>query len=322
MLSTDRDDGRTRSKRTSQMEALLCLLLLSFVHMAGSTCGTTPSPDGESMCLSLAYSGSVDPPGCESHSCLFERTTYFESYVCSGGTNGNTIVQVFENPLPDSVVLLSFSMTLWGRFQCDAAGPTTVGVVTFNNEFYTAGPVSTPTIGCSCPNCATSFAIPPNSAGGIPTSYKYGVNENNTMVLRVLEGAVCVSSLDILMTYGPSPPDISQLTPQSGSVDAGTIVTITGQKFSSSAQLICAFGSIFTVATYISEDMITCSTPLDLLGTVNVSVSENNLTWSETLAFYFGRMFVRFSSLSHANSLIFPLRIFLLLSRLTRCVAL
>ena len=71
--------------------------------------------------------------------------------------------------------------------------------------------------------------------------------------------------------------------------DGGKTVTISGANFYNNADLMCMFGGIKTVATYLSPSSLQCETPRHAAGTVTVSVSTNNQDFlTNSLIFTYG----------------------------------
>ena len=73
-------------------------------------------------------------------------------------------------------------------------------------------------------------------------------------------------------TYVSSPPTITTISPNSGSTNGGTAVTITGTNFISGATVTFG-GTAATNVTVVSSTSITATTPAHVAGAVNVVVS-------------------------------------------------
>ena len=76
-------------------------------------------------------------------------------------------------------------------------------------------------------------------------------------------------------TFANSAPTISSISPNSGSTNGGTAVTITGTNFSSGATVTFG-GTAASNVTVVSSTSITATTPAHAAGAVNVVVSDSN----------------------------------------------
>ena len=76
-------------------------------------------------------------------------------------------------------------------------------------------------------------------------------------------------------TFANSAPTISSVSPNSGSTNGGTAVTITGTNFSSGATVTFG-GTAASNVTVASSTSITATTPAHAAGAVNVVVSDSN----------------------------------------------
>jgi hypothetical protein len=95
-------------------------------------------------------------------------------------------------------------------------------------------------------------------------------------------------------TYVGSPPTISKISPNSGSTNGGTAVTITGTNFISGATVTFG-GTAATNVTVVSSTSITATTPAHAAGAVNVVVTDssgsgtltNGFTYTTTVSIAF-----------------------------------
>jgi len=78
-------------------------------------------------------------------------------------------------------------------------------------------------------------------------------------------------------------PTIVGISPKTGPTDGGTVVTLFGGRFfmDNKADLTCKFGDIIVPALQCNDTRMSCVSPPQPTGTVNVSVSENGISWSD-----------------------------------------
>ncbi|MFJ1270224.1 beta strand repeat-containing protein, partial [Legionella lytica] len=84
-------------------------------------------------------------------------------------------------------------------------------------------------------------------------------------------------------TYIPNAPTLSSITPNTGSVNGGTVVTLTGTGFTLNST--ASFGGIAaTSVSFISPTSMTATVPAYISGSLDVDVVVNNGTSNATLA--------------------------------------
>jgi len=175
-----------------------------------------------------------------------------------------------------------------------------VYLATFSNSLVVYGllpsiPNPTPVVSSVSPSsgvAGTQITISgANFAGGATVTFG-GVPATNvtvvsTSTITATTPAHAVGSVDVIVanpdnftgtlpagfTYiSTTAPVISSVSPNSGSVSGGTIVTITGSNFATGATV--KFGSVFaTNVNVASASTITATTPTNAAGAVTVSVS-------------------------------------------------
>jgi hypothetical protein len=106
-------------------------------------------------------------------------------------------------------------------------------------------------------------------------------------------------------TYVSSPPTITTISPNSGSINGGTAVTITGTNFVAGATLTFG-GTAATNVTVVSSTSMTATTPAHAAGAVNVVVSESSGSATLTNGFTYtttvGIAFVQVASATPQSS--------------------
>ena len=106
-------------------------------------------------------------------------------------------------------------------------------------------------------------------------------------------------------TYVGSQPTISKISPNSGSTNGGTVVTITGTKFISGATVTFG-GTAATNVTAVSSTSITATTPAHAAGAVNVVVTDSSGSGTLTNGFTYtatvGIAFVQVASATPQSS--------------------
>ena len=88
------------------------------------------------------------------------------------------------------------------------------------------------------------------------------------------------------------PPNISSVSPEIGSLQSATVVTLRGYNIRASAGLSCAFGTLAaTAATWLSTTSLKCTAPASggPAGAATVSVSGNGVDFSSSgVSFVYG----------------------------------
>ena len=87
----------------------------------------------------------------------------------------------------------------------------------------------------------------------------------------------------------------AEISPQSGPITGGTVVSIGGQNFFRSHLLRCSFGDVTDVyATYVNESTLLCISPPHAAGNVSVEVSVNAQDYTnDGIQFSFQSMFIK-----------------------------
>lgn len=79
---------------------------------------------------------------------------------------------------------------------------------------------------------------------------------------------------------------VSSVVPLSGPVFGGTILTWMGDGFTDEADYYCSFDKIFTIATFVNENMMTCSSPpFESSKQVQLSLTTDKASFSPSLLF-------------------------------------
>lgn len=114
---------------------------------------------------------------------------------------------------------------------------------------------------------------------------------DSTTLTCVTPGALGAGPVDVVVytvngfgvlsngfTFADAPlPEIYSVDPDTGPVDGGTFVTITGANFTTSADTYVAFGLYFSMdVTVLSSTSLTCTTPSGSSGAVDVEVVNSN----------------------------------------------
>ena len=73
---------------------------------------------------------------------------------------------------------------------------------------------------------------------------------------------------------------VATLTPSHGSLQGGTSVMLKGTGFVNGSRLSCRFDDLIVLATYLSDTLISCTTPAHQQGVVLVEVSNNGIDFS------------------------------------------
>lgn len=114
---------------------------------------------------------------------------------------------------------------------------------------------------------------PPNPVGAVP--------------VEIASNGVDFSFSGSAFTYLPQ-ARVSSVWPVLGSAsEGGTVVTIRGESFANSAQLMCRFGNVVgTRATWLSPSLLLCTTPRHRPGLVKVQVANNGDDFSSSAVRY------------------------------------
>ena len=88
----------------------------------------------------------------------------------------------------------------------------------------------------------------------------------------------------ISITVSP-PIKIVEVSPDSGRVSGKTVVTVLGRGFKNSLFLSCRFDNVVVPARFTDSTTISCASPANIPGNAKLSVSNNALSFSNTLNF-------------------------------------
>ncbi|KAJ1484295.1 hypothetical protein T484DRAFT_1894602, partial [Baffinella frigidus] len=78
---------------------------------------------------------------------------------------------------------------------------------------------------------------------------------------------------------------VSSVVPSAASTYGGDMVTVSGSGFDGSEAISCVFGGVYSLATFISANEIRCSTPMGLVGSLDLSIASGHGVDEDPLTF-------------------------------------
>eukprot|EP01105_Mastigella_eilhardi_P007948 TRINITY_DN1967_c0_g1_i2.p1 TRINITY_DN1967_c0_g1~~TRINITY_DN1967_c0_g1_i2.p1 ORF type:complete len:618 (-),score=129.83 TRINITY_DN1967_c0_g1_i2:34-1887(-) len=105
---------------------------------------------------------------------------------------------------------------------------------------------------------------------------QYNYSGYNKIKVSVMANFICLSHIDIALSFTSIVPHVDSLTPSCGAADGGTQVTFFGTSLPNSTELQCEFGGTMVPATWDSSEQLTCTVPPHAAGDVGVTVLLGN----------------------------------------------
>jgi hypothetical protein len=98
-----------------------------------------------------------------------------------------------------------------------------------------------------------------------------------------------------------SPPTITAIMPDHGSIDGGYTVEINGSGFNSELPTVTIGGNACTNVTVLNDSQLTCTVPAGAVGAANVVVSNTSGSATETDGFLYTELFINLASSTGAT---------------------
>jgi tRNA A-37 threonylcarbamoyl transferase component Bud32 len=233
-------------------------------------------------------------PVCNHSACIQRNHIYFPFFACADG-NGvwRSGIKDFRDPVPPSHIVTQVNITLFGRWKCNQTAQV---LITLQDEFIYFGALSNDTESdCECSNCASSWTyVSQYYPDGWP-GYHYG--QENQFWIYVSTFDICLSQVQLWLTYERLAPKIEDMYPLGGPMSGGTTVLLVGQNFVRTGNLSCCFGNVVVPATFMNHIQIACTSPSfsEVISTSNTSsniipvkVSVDGVIWSNaSVEFYY-----------------------------------
>lgn len=152
---------------------------------------------------------------------------------------------------------------LTGTFVCDS--PSTEFNIIFQGNPISLYPIvlngTTYPQDCSCPVCAQNITIPTLSVPGTGLQ-GYGYDAVNQFSFLILNGSMCLNSVEVRLYYQPRLPVIARIFPGGGPTSGGTNVSISLDNFDPKYNYSCNIpAGTFPATKFSEENRVECTTP-------------------------------------------------------------
>lgn len=236
----------------------------------------------ETLFLQLNYtggSGNSSPTDCT------PNQTYVPYFACNDGRgdwNDGTVN--FYDPIPPGYgyVIWNVSAIAYGMFDCNGTEDSYYYAMFIDENLVD---FTTPPTGslCNCPNCVLPTSAQSQTSQNGWRNYQFGTN-NSFQFQQFLGGTICLSYVELTITYGPTYYQVLSVSPVSGSNKGGTTVNVTGFGFDNTYDTTtkCSFGGQIQDAIQVTATTIVCVSPAasstceSFPCNVSLEISQNN----------------------------------------------